>query len=266
MGMVGIVVPVAEERDGEPGEVVAAEDRLGVGDGGAGGGADDVELDAHTTAGLADRRHERELVREIAVDHRAPRLRRERLALPKGAHVDGVEQHGNSLGGDARARQEAVGAGVVDGDVSKDSGESRRGAGEVFPAVADEDRRRRRKVEQRRHGLERAVAVDDVDRRGDGAQVVDDRDRQRIELARGIAELRGVDDRRMAAGEQPRRQVALVTLHAADLAERMAGDQNAHERFSNSARSASRNGSMCSPRRTCTVGLFRESQRWSRSS
>ena len=192
-------------------------------------------------------------MREIAEDHRATRLRRERFALPKGAQIDSIEQHRNSFRINACARQEAVGTGVVDGDVSKDSGESRRGTAEVFPAVADEDRRRRRKVEQRRHGLERAVAVDDVDRRGDGAQVVDDRDRQRIELARGIAELRGVDDRRIAAGEQPRRQVALVTLHAADLAERMAGDQNAHERFSTAARSASRSGSMCSRRRITVV-------------
>src|SRR6266542_1842158 len=57
----------------------------------------------------------------------------------------------------------------------------------------------------------------------------------------------------LAGREQPRRQVALVTLHAADLAERMAGDQNAHERFSTSARSASRNGSMCSRRRITFV-------------
>ena len=188
-------------------------------------------------------------MREIAEDHRAPRLRRERLALAKGVHVDAVEQDGDSFAGDAVARQEAIGAGVVDGDVAKDSREARRGAARILPAVADENRRRVRKVEQRRHGLDRAVAVDDVDRRGDGAQVVDDRNRQRIELARGIAELRRVDDRRMAAREQPRRQVALVTLHAADLAERMAGDQNAHERFSTSARSASRSGSMCSRRR-----------------
>jgi len=41
-------------------------------------------------------------------------------------------------------------------------------------------------------------------------------------------------------------------LHAADLAERVAGDQNAYERFSAAAHNASRSGSMCSRRRiTC---------------
>src|SRR5439155_12326782 len=140
-----------------------------------------------------------------------------------------------------------------DGDVSENSGEPRRGPAEVFPAMTNKDRRRGREVKQRDHGFDRAVAVDDVDRRGDGAQIVDDRNGQRVELARGIAELRGVDDRRMAAGEQPRGEVALITLHAADLAERMASDQNAHERFSTSARSASRNGTMCSCRRITVV-------------
>ena len=94
--------------------------------------------------------------------------------------------------------------------------------------------------------------MDHIDRRRDGAQVVRDRNRQPRELARSDAELRAVYDGGVAAPKQPQREVALVSLHTAHLAEGVSGDQNTHACFLTSSNSASRKGIMCSARRmTC---------------
>ncbi len=218
-------------------------------DGGAGRGADDVDVDRRAAAGVADHRQKRELVGEVAEDDGAPRLRREGRALAEGVDVDGIEEHRDLLRRDAFAQQEAVGASVVDGDVADDAREVRGRAAEVAPAVTDEKRGRGREVEQRGHRLQGTVAVNHIDRRGNCAQIVRHRDRQARQLARSLAKFGAVDDGRVAALEQPCGVIAFVGLHAADLAERVAGDQNAHARFSISAQSASRSGTRCSARR-----------------
>ena len=232
------------------GEVIARQQRFGIAHRIAGKEADVIEIDSVTTAGLFHEREMRPLVGGVAEQDGAPRSLRKGRPLAEATGVDRVEQHRHVLRRDSFFGEQEIGARVVDGDVTENPREVRY---QGRPTMADEERGRFREVQQCRHRLGGAVAVNDVGRRADRGEVARHRHGEPVELPCRFAEHRAIDDRRVSAVEQPRREIALVGLNAADDAEGVAGDQDTNWPLSILAHSASRSGIMCSPRRiTCS--------------
>ena len=151
---------------------------------------------------------------------------------------------------------EPVAARIVDGDVAPDAREARRRLLPRQPAVADVHRRNSGEAQQRRHGLEMVVAVDEVERCADRVEPIDHRDGLLAQFVGHLAELGAEGDRCMAAREQRGGEVADPDLGARALGEGVVGDQDAEAAHGSSTstrrRTASASGSKCSRwRSTC---------------
>jgi len=99
---------------------------------------------------------------------------------------------------------------------------------EVGVVVANEDGRRARIAEDRRHRLHAVLAVDHVGLEGERAEVAARADRHAGggELVGDDAGARGVHRRLVTVAQELEREVAHVQLRAGALAQRMIGQQD----------------------------------------
>ena len=189
--------------------------------------ADHVERDARPGAGLPHRADVGVLAGGVAEQECARGPRGEGGAGTEALQVDEVEQHSYPLLGDAVLEDEAVAARVVDGHVPEDARRAGRSLLPGRPSVTNVDRRHAGEAEDGRHRLEMVLAVDQVGSGPERLQVVDHGDGRGAQLARHVAQLRAVGDRRVSACEEGGCQIAHVELGAGAHCEAVVGDQDA---------------------------------------
>ena len=186
----------------------------------------------------------------VAEDERTPRPDGERIARREAREVDGVQQHADLGFGNAVLADEPVAARVVDGDVATDAREARRRLLPRRPSMTDVHRRYAREAQERGHGLEVVMAVDQVERHADRIEPVDDGDRLPAQLLGHGAEIGAERDGRVAAREQRGRHVAYPELRPRVRRECVVGDQDAEAAHGSSStadrQTAAASGAKCS--------------------
>ncbi len=207
-------------------EIEAGEQLLGTRGRVAGGEARHREADAGPCAGLAHCRQVVGFGGVVAQHQGLARTLGQAWAGAEAVEVDEVGNGRDALGGHSRLGDHALARRLIHRHVAQQARKARRALFPGEPAVADEEPRHAREVEQGGEGLQIVMAVDQLGSLRERGEIVADRDARADELAGELADDRAPHHRPVAARGEGAGQLDDVQLGAGAVGEPGVGEED----------------------------------------